>query len=536
MGRRRSPAWGSSASLGLSVVAFVFVNLCAPVSAGSPEMVPAPYRAEERAKPNSRASSDQGSTDASKEAKPTLMTGEAEKSNPQRLPSASETTTGSLPDKSKAPISKTAVEKAAGGPAASEKAEQAKKTVKVAPTPAVTFAPIAFADLPGWAEDDHLAALKAFLQSCPPLIAAQKAGNKPGRIPTPPELLVVCDAAMQLPAKITRNEARAFFEQGFEPHRVIHAAPHGLLTGYYEPLIEGSRKREGRFQHPILSRPSDLVNVVDETQRGAVGVNFTHARMGPAGKLVPYATRAEIDAGALKNLNLELFYLADGVDVFFLQIQGSGQIKLPDGTVARVNYDGKNGHPYSSVGRYLIDNNLLSADKMSMSSLGKWLRADPERGKLAMQQNASYVFFRELPGDSTGPLGVLQIPLTTGRSLAVDPSVHTLGSPIYINAPTLTHALRGAPYQRLMIAQDVGSAIKGPERGDIYFGSGDAAGRIAGITKHPGHLFVLRPRTGPAQATTIATGSTKAAGSGGTDRGAAEKGAAGKGGEKPSKP
>ncbi len=375
----------------------------------------------------------------------------------------------------------------------------------------VTYVAIDYSDLPGWAEDDHLAALKAFVVSCPPLIAASKAGNKAGAIPTPPDLLAVCAAALQLPAKLTRSESRAFFEQQFRPHRIVHAASQGLLTGYYEPLIEGSRQRQGKFQWPILRRPADLVNVVDESQRGAAGAQLTHARVDAGGKLVPYATRAEIDAGALDDKGLELFYLADPVDVFFLQIQGSGRIKLADGSVAQVNYDGKNGHPYTSIGRYLIDNSLMTAGQMSMGALGRWLKADRERGRRVMQQNASYVFFRELNGDTAGPLGVLGIPLTTGRSLAVDAGVHALGLPIFVNAPTLTHALKGQPFQRLLIAQDVGSAIKGAERGDIYFGSGDAAGRIAGITKHPGHLVVFRPRTSTDQGREIATGSTEAA-------------------------
>ena len=180
--------------------------------------------------------------------------------------------------------------------------------------------------------------------------------------------------------------------------------------------------------------------------------------------------------------------------MFFLQIQGSGRVKLTDGITIRVQYDGKNGHPYTSIGRYLIEQKLLAADKVSMAGLAKWLRADPERARMVMHQNASYVFFREMPPGSEGPLGVLEIPLTPGRSLAVDTSVHTLGAPVYVSAPTLTHALKGKPYNRLMIAQDVGSAIRGPERGDLYFGSGDVAGRLAGITKHPGHLFVLRAR------------------------------------------
>ena len=284
----------------------------------------------------------------------------------------------------------------------------------------------------------------------------------------------------------------------------MHAAPQGLLTGYYEPLLEGSRTRTDRFQTPIHRRPPELVNIVDETQRGTVGAQLTHARQTSTG-LAPFPARAEIASGVLKGRDLELLYLADPVDAFFLQIQGSGRIKLTDGTVVRVHYDGKNGHSYTSIGRYLIDKGIVAADKMSMGALGKWLRADPGRGQQVMNQNASYVFFRELPGDAKGPLGALDVQLTPGRSLAVDPGFHALGAPVYVYGPTLTHATKGAPFHRLMIAQDVGSAIKGPERGDIYFGSGDMAGRMAGITKHPGHLYVLRAR---GQTNDLITGSS----------------------------
>lgn len=356
-----------------------------------------------------------------------------------------------------------------------------------------TFVPVAYSDLPGWADDDHLAALKTFLKSCPQVIAATKAGKKSGPIPTPPELLAACEAALALGPKLTGVRATAFFEQHFSPHRVVHAAAAGLMTGYYEPILEGSRKKEGRFQTALYKRPPELVNIVDESQRGTVGKAFSHARMTPSG-LVPFASRAEIEAGALNGRNLELLYVTDPVDAFFLQIQGSGRVRLTDGSMIRVNYDGKNGHPYSSIGRYLIDKGILAADKMSLGALSRWLKADPARARPIMHQNASYVFFREMPDGTEAPHGVLDIPLTTGRSLAVDPSVHALGSPVYVSAPTLTHALKGRPFHRLMVAQDVGSAIKGPERGDIYFGSGDMAGRLAGITKHAGHFFILKAR------------------------------------------
>lgn len=360
----------------------------------------------------------------------------------------------------------------------------------------VHYEPIGFDQLPGWAQDDHLAAYKAFAGSCPRLIAAARAGNKAGAIATPAALLQICRIVAESTGKPTRVSARAFFEAHFVPQRVVHRGSDGLLTGYYEASLEGSRSREGRFQTPLYRRPPDLVNLVHETQRGAAGTKLTHARRTAAGT-VPYATRAEIENGALAGQGLELLYLADPVDKFFLQVQGSGLIRMPDGGSVRVHYDGKNGHPYTSIGRYLIEKGMLAADKVSMGALARFLRADPARAAHVMHQNASYVFFRELSaGEADGPLGVLSIPLVAGRSLAIDGSVHALGSPIYVVAPTLRHARKGQPFQRLMVAHDVGSAIKGPERGDIYFGSGPHAARIAGVTKHPGKMFVLVPKTG----------------------------------------
>jgi membrane-bound lytic murein transglycosylase A len=361
-------------------------------------------------------------------------------------------------------------------------------------TTAPTFPAVTYADVPGWLRDDHALAFQAFVRSCARVAAASRAGNKGGAVPPSPAFLAACEAASRIDAaRMTPTAARAFFETHFVPHRVVHAAPNGLLTGYYEPVIDGARTPSAHFKVPVYRRPTDLVNIVDESMRGAKSASLTHGRKTAAG-VVPYATRAQIEGGALKGQGLELIYLADPVDVFFMQVQGSGRIRLPDGQMIRVHYDGKNGHPYTSVGKHLIDTGVLSADKMSLDALGTWLRADPARGAKAMQQNASYVFFRELLGaEASGPLGVIDIPLTDGRSLAVDAGVHSIGTPIFVVSPTLSHATKGGAFERLMIAQDVGSAIKGPERGDIYFGSGPDAGKLAGVTKHPGNFFVLLP-------------------------------------------
>lgn len=349
----------------------------------------------------------------------------------------------------------------------------------------------AFADLAGWESDDHAAAFSAFLKSAARLEALAAGG---AAIQPAPALSEIFRAALATELS-GRAAAKAFFEAHFKPHRVVHDEQHGLLTGYYEPLLAGSRTHNSKFKVPLYRRPPDLVNLVDELQRGAVGAGLTHARL-VEGMAVPYATRTEIEEGALAGQGLELVYVADPVDAFFVQVQGSACISLPGREKIRITYDGKNGHPYTSVGRYLVDAGILTAGEMSLQSLKVWLRADPIRGRDAMRRNASFVFFRELIGEeAAGPHGVHGIPLTTGRSLAVDTALHAIGTPVWVSSPTLRHAGADADgFRRLMIAQDVGSAIRGPERGDIYFGSGDAAGELAGITKHPGNYCVLLPR------------------------------------------
>jgi len=354
--------------------------------------------------------------------------------------------------------------------------------------PGATFEPVSFQDLPAWAEDDHLAALRAFQSSCPQVIAG-KAGKSDG--PGAAELVAACTTAMALPPKTTRLMARLFFESQFRPHRIVHAKAEGLLTGYYEPVIDGSRMRQGKFQTPVLKRPPDLVDVASAA-RGKLQASLTHAKRTATG-LEPFPTRAEIDAGALAGRNLELLYLASPVDIYFLQIQGAGRIRLQDGSFVRVQYDGKNGHPYTSIGRYLIDKGLLAADKMSMGALGRWLKADLSRAREVMNQNASYVFFREMPADAAGPHGAFDVALIAGRSLAIDPSFHRLGGLVYVSGPTLTPKGHTRPFNRLMVAHDVGGAIKGPERADIYFGTGERAQSQAGGVRHPGHLFALVP-------------------------------------------
>ncbi|MFZ1104760.1 MAG: MltA domain-containing protein [Hyphomicrobiaceae bacterium] len=376
------------------------------------------------------------------------------------------------------------------------------------------YRPVTFGDLPGWQQDDHLAAFKTFVASCGRVIARGRdrgvAGRRgPQRAPT--ALVAVCAEATKVAEEIdTKAAARAFFEASFTPNAVVKKGQPGVLTGYYEPVLMGSRTPDGPYQTPIYKRPPDLVNVVHDTRRGTLKAgSLTHVRKTATGT-EPYFTRAEIESGALKGKGLELLYLHDAVDIFFMQIQGSGRIKLTDGTTVRVHYDGKNGYPFSSIGRYLVDKAIAPADRMSMAALMAWLRADLERGRQVMWQNLSYVFFREIKDNVGSPLGAMQVPLTPERSLAIDTAYHALGTPIYVSSPTMKHVPKAAPFNRLMVGQDVGSAIRGSERGDIYFGSGDAAAKIAGSTKHPVRFFVLVPNGLPLGATAAVPGQQKA--------------------------
>ncbi len=367
--------------------------------------------------------------------------------------------------------------------------------VKSVRSPSAPYQSVTYADLPSWADDDHLAAFKAFLKSCERVVAGARDKTASSN------LAVVCAEAVKSgPAVKTKETARAFFERNFTPNAVVNKNRPGMVTGYYEPLLHGSRKQQGPYQTPIYRRPDDLVTVVPETHRGAVKRGtLTHGRKTETGT-EPYFTRAEIDKGALKGKGLELLYFKDPIDVFFMQIQGSGRVKLTDGTTIRVQYDGKNGYPYASISQYLIEKALLAANRVSMVALIDWLKADHERAKPVLWHNRSYVFFREIKAadDAGAPLGAMGVPLTPGRSLAFDPAFHVLGSPVYVSAPSIKHVPNAGPFHRLMVGQDVGSAIKGPERGDLYFGSGEAAGKIAGGTKNPAKFFVLVPNAVPA--------------------------------------
>lgn len=400
---------------------------------------------------------------------------------------------GGLLASTTAATAQTAMAKDASPAKSSKKSAGGKGKAARNSVPEAKLEAASFADLIGWETDDHLKAFKTFLKSCNDAIrmAERPTTRAIAQCRVPGSVLASACRLAQSADVSTKAAAKAFFEANFAPHRVVHTKNEGLLTGYYEPVMQGSRTRQGKFQTPVYKRPTDLMNVVDEADRASQPDGLTHVRRTSSGTSA-YPTRAQIEQGALDGKGLELLYLEDAVEAFFMHIQGSGRVELTDGTTVRINYDGKNGHPYSSIGRYLIENEILPANKMSMQALGKWLREDKERGQKVMWQNQSYVFFREL-GDGEGPMGAMQVELTPGRSLAVDPAYHALGTPIYLSVPGLKGAKKDDGFHRLMVAQDVGSAIKGAERGDIYFGSGKAAGKQAGTTRHAGNFYVLLP-------------------------------------------
>jgi membrane-bound lytic murein transglycosylase A len=304
-----------------------------------------------------------------------------------------------------------------------------------------------FESLPDWGKDDHLAALQSFQRTCD--------------LMDQPDWQPVC----RLAAVVDQNEAaaRAFFELLFRP--VLIGAPPALFTGYYEPVLEGSPVRTARFAWPIYRRPPEL-------RDGTV-----------------WYDRATIERGILAGRGLEIAWLDDPVEVFFLHIQGSGRIQMTDGRIIRVGYAGRNGYAYRSIGAELVQRGYLRQDQLSAQSIRAWVQANPGAGTELLNHNPSYVFFRKLPNLAAdqGPIGAMGRSITPLRSVAVDPAHVPLGTPVWVEK-------QGAePMHRLMVAQDTGGAIKGAQRADIFYGTGHSAGLAAGSIKDSGRLILLLP-------------------------------------------
>lgn len=350
------------------------------------------------------------------------------------------------------------------------------------------FRPVGFSDCPGWDRDDHAQAFSAFRRSAD--YAADKTYNS-GSLGIGFAALKPVFAAARRLDNPDSAQARGFFETHFRPCRIMED---GFVTGYYEPEIEAALKPDAHFTVPFLKKPDDLVKVTDENRPTGFDPSFAFARRTKDG-LAEYDDRHAIEQGSLAGRGLELAYVADRVDAFFAHVQGAARLKLPDGATMRVTYAAKTGHPFTGIGRILVAEGEISAADISMQSIRRWLKDNPGRVDDLIWKNRSYIFFREAPVDdpASGPVAAAKVPLTAGRSMAVDRLLHTFGTPFYVDAPTLT-AFGGQPFSRLMIAQDTGTAIVGPARGDLFAGSGDAAGEIAGGIKHKADFYALVPR------------------------------------------
>jgi len=357
----------------------------------------------------------------------------------------------------------------------------------------IRLMPVSYAALPGWEDDQIADSIPALRKSC------QTFGRMDENKPIGPngvggvagDWKPICTEAYSLPDGDSQK-AREFYQMFFQPYLVSDLAEDraasGLFTGYYEAALRGARTQGGVYQTPLYKRPDDLVLV----GLGEFKQNWKGKRLAGRlenGQLVPYASRSEIDAGKLRGKNLELVWVDDPVDAFFLHIQGSGRVIFADGSTMRVGYDGHNGHDYTSIGRILIDRGEVSKEEMSMQAIRSWLAAHPDKGQELMRENSSFIFFRELKDD--GPIGAQGVALTPGRSLAIDKRFLPLGLPLYLH--TFTDPVTPNPISRLVVAQDTGGAIKGVVRGDVFWGFGEDAALRAGKMKETGSFFALLP-------------------------------------------
>ena len=370
------------------------------------------------------------------------------------------------------------------GLAACDQTEEPK-----APEPAVTYTPVAFSNVPGWDTDNMAEALPAWRHSCRWILGFEPARELGPAAGTAGDWQDACQQITTLSDNDTAG-LRDFLEANFVALHVTGPDdPQGLFTGYFEPILEAARTKSDDFAEPIYALPEDHVTVnlgtFDPALKGKAVVGRVEDR-----KLVPYRERGEIDAGAITDKAQTLFWARDPLDVFILQVQGSGIVALPDGTQQRIGFAGHNGHGYGSLGRWLIDQGELQPNRATWEDIRGWLESNPDRARAALAVNPRYIFFRELDGE--GPLGAAGVPLTPERSMAVDTEHVPLNVPVWLD---IEHPDGQTRLQRLMLAQDVGSAIKGVVRGDFYWGTGRAALDKAGRMKSTGRYYMLVPRT-----------------------------------------
>jgi membrane-bound lytic murein transglycosylase A len=354
---------------------------------------------------------------------------------------------------------------------------------------------VSFDALPGWHDDDHLTAFQAFSRS------AKQACIKPYRDGAIPFAAFKPSFDASLAASIADNaSAKRFFEAHFTP---VLLKPDngtaGLVTGFYEPIVEGSRTKTEAFPIPLYRMPDDLIELDDASRPQGFDPSFRFARKSANG-IDEYPDRGVIERGYLAGRGLELVYVADKIEAFFIHVQGAARIKFADGSSMGVTYSAKSGHPFSGPGRILIDRGDILERDISMQSIRGWLKANPDGQDELLWQNRSFIFFKESPveDEALGPVAAAKVQLTPGRSMAVDRLRHVFGAAFYVVAQKVNFG-DGKPFQRLMIAQDTGSAILGNARGDLFTGSGFDAGNIAGKIKAEADFYLLLPKALAAQ-------------------------------------
>jgi membrane-bound lytic murein transglycosylase A len=354
------------------------------------------------------------------------------------------------------------------------------------------FKQVAFSDLPGWKEDDPAGAFAAFRRSASQVLVKP---YRTGSLGIAFAAFAEAYAEARRLSGLAGAEARAFFESHFMPFKVNPTGQGpGFVTGFYEPEADASPRRTDLFAVPLYRRPADLVGLSADNRPAGFDPSFAFGRQTAAG-IVEYFDRRQIERGALAGQGLEIAWLADRVETFFIHVQGAARLRMTDGTGRRVTYAAKSGHPFTGPGRILSELGEIAGERVTMQSVRAWFRDHPDRIDEILWHNRSFIFFREAAVDDPGwgPIAAAKVPLTAGRSLAVDRTLHTFGTPFLVDAPTLK-AFNDRPFRRLMIAQDTGSAITGPARGDLFAGSGSAAGEIAGVIRHSADFYALVPR------------------------------------------
>ncbi len=353
---------------------------------------------------------------------------------------------------------------------------------------------VPFAALPGWQQDDPadlFPAMRAILQHL-----RRGKPYRTGKLGlTASDLLPLLEQAQSVDTS-DPAASRKFFEEQCLPFKIsLSSGKAGFVTAFYEPELEVSHTPDDVWKYPIYRRPDDLIDLDESNRPDGMDAYYAFG-LEREGEISPYPDRAEIDRGYLDGRGLEIAWAKSKVDLFFVHVQGAARLRYADGTIRRITYSAKAGHPFSPIGRLLLDRGQLDPATVSMQTIRQWLRDHPEQVDEVLWHNRSYIFFREADVESLdlGPIAAAKVPLVAGRSLAVDRLIHTFGFPFYIASQSLTHLDDGQSFARLMLALDTGSAIVGPARGDIFTGSGDVAGELAGTVRNAADFYILIPR------------------------------------------